>query len=133
MVLEKAQNLPQAFFPVVRGGAAAEVDGVHRPALQQREKGLDVGQQSPLVAVHQLLLAGQGVEVAVVALAFAEGDVDIDTENTSQANPSDPAQKARQVILNSLLYDSFSRMARYYSRSGRLLSGKKRWYNNLIA
>ena len=57
----------------------------------------------------------------------------INTENTSQANPSDPAQKARQVILNSLLYDSFSRMARYYSRSGRLLSGKKRWYNNLIA
>ena len=34
MALEEAQQLPQALGPVVRGGAAAEVDGVDPPPFQ---------------------------------------------------------------------------------------------------
>ena len=49
----------------------------YRDALGQGRSLPDVGQQRLLIGVHPVLPPRQGVEVAVVALAAAEGDVDI--------------------------------------------------------
>ena len=89
--LNQGENLPQAFFPIVGGSAAAKVDGIRHPALHPGAKGAQVGQQRPLVAVHLLLLTGQGVEVTVVAFALAEGNVDIDAKGVGHKDHSNPA------------------------------------------
>ena len=58
--------------------AAAEVDGVHLVAGSQLAGFLDMVAHRVQIAVHQLVvLGGHGVEVAVLALAAAEGDVDV--------------------------------------------------------
>ena len=65
----------------VAGGAAAEVDGIHPVAGGQGAGLLDVGADGVQIAVHQgVILAGHGVEVAVIALAPAEGHMDIDAQ-----------------------------------------------------
>ena len=69
--------MPQALLSQPGGGAAAEVDGVH---LMGGGVGGDLRQlaaQDGDIAVHLPLAVGQGVEVAVDALALAEGDMDI--------------------------------------------------------
>ena len=65
----------------VAGGAAAEVDGVHPVAGGQGAGLLDVGAHGVQIAVHQaVVLAGQGVEITVLAFALAEGNVDINAQ-----------------------------------------------------
>ena len=71
------EHLPQPLLPVKAGGAAAEVYSVHLPAPGEGRGLLHMGEQRLLVVVHPALLPRQGVEVAVVALAAAEGDMDI--------------------------------------------------------
>ena len=63
------------------GGAAAKVDGVHLVAGRQLTGFLDMVAYRVQIAVHQLVvLGGHGVEVAVLALAAAEGDMDVKSE-----------------------------------------------------
>ena len=65
------------------GGAAAEVDGVYLIIGCQGTGLLDVIADGNQIAVDQLvILAGQGVEVAVLALAAAEGNVNIKTQGS---------------------------------------------------
>ena len=99
--LEQGEDLPQAPLAIVGGGAAAEVDGVRHPLFQLGGELAQVGQQGPLVAVHLLLLAGQGVEVAVVTFAFAEGNVNINANGVGHQAPSNPAQSEK---LHAILY-----------------------------
>ena len=63
------QQVRQPLLPQIAGGAAAEIHRVHQMA-----------QQRGGVGVHFLLAVGQGVEIAVGALAFAEGDVQIQAQ-----------------------------------------------------
>ena len=64
--------------PKEAGGAAAEVDGVHLIAGGQGTGLLDVGADGIQIAVHQLvILAGQRVEVAILALTPAEGHMNV--------------------------------------------------------
>ena len=63
------------------GGAAAKVDGVHLIAGGQLAGLLDVVAHRVQVAVKEgVLLGGQGIEVAVLALAAAEGNVNVDAQ-----------------------------------------------------
>ena len=65
----------------IAGSAAAEIDAVHLIAGGQGACFLDMGADGIQIAVHQgIVLAGQGVEVAVLALAPAEGNMDIDPQ-----------------------------------------------------
>ena len=52
----------------------------YRDALGQGRSLPDVGQQRLLIGVHPVLPPRQGVEVAVVALAPAEGDMDVNAQ-----------------------------------------------------
>ena len=85
------QQVRQPLLPQIAGGAAAEIHGVHRVGGRQggrlRQVGgtagrhlLQMAQQRGGVGVHFLLAVGQGVEITVGALAFAEGDVQIQTQ-----------------------------------------------------
>ena len=74
------EQLLDAPGPVPAGGAPAEIDGVYRDALGQGRSLPDVGQQRLLIGVHPVLPPRQGVEVAVVALAPAEGDMDVNAQ-----------------------------------------------------
>ena len=49
----------------------------YRDALGQGSRLPQMGQQGLLIVVHPALTPGQGVKITVVALAAAEGDVDI--------------------------------------------------------
>ena len=79
-LLYRPHQFGDPFFPVKAGGAAAEIDGVHLIPLGKGCRLLDMGQQGLLIVVHPVLPPRQGVEVAVVALAAAEGDVDVNTQ-----------------------------------------------------
>ena len=61
-----------------------------------------MGQQGLLVVVHPVLPARQGVEIAVVALAAAEGDVDVQPK----AGPGVGffAKHSGSLLSNFLLY-----------------------------
>ena len=63
-----------------RRRAAAEVDGVHDIPRRAGRRLADVGEDGVEIALHKRLVAraADGVEVAVFALAAAEGDVNID-------------------------------------------------------
>ena len=74
------QQLLHPLGAVVAGGSAPKVDGVHGDALSQRGSLLHVGEQGLLVLIHLLLFSRQGIEVAVIALTAAEGDMDIDAQ-----------------------------------------------------
>ena len=64
-----------------RGRAAAEIDRVHHVVRGARAGLLEVGRQGLHIVVHQLPVpaAAETVEVAVLALAPAERNVDIDS------------------------------------------------------
>ena len=65
------------------GGAAAKVNGVHLVVGGQGAGLLDVSTDRVQIAVHQLvILAGQGVKVAVLTLAAAEGHMDIQAQRS---------------------------------------------------
>ena len=74
------EDLPQPLLPQIGRGAAAQVHAVHGvgggPLGDLRQLAAEGGD----VAVHPVLGPGQGVEVAVDALALAEGDVDIQAQ-----------------------------------------------------
>ena len=79
-LLNGRQQLPQPLVPVKAGGAAAEVDGVHGNPLGQGRGLRQMGQQRLLVVIHPVLPAGQGVKVTVVALAAAEGYMNVNAQ-----------------------------------------------------
>ena len=89
--LKIEQQLPDALGAVIGGGAAAEVDGVDRPALHQGGPAFELGEEGLLVEVHLFLPARQGVEVAVVTFAPAKGDVDVKSQDASHASCLLPA------------------------------------------
>ena len=71
------QNLHQPPFSQVAGGAAAEIDGVHRVPGGKGSRLRQVGAEGVRVVAHAALVPGQGVEVAVDAFLLAEGNVDV--------------------------------------------------------
>ena len=76
-------GLEQAAQPLgaqVGGGAAAEIHRVHPVALRPGGSLGQVGAQGLHIFVHPCLGPGQGVKVAVDALAFAKGHVDIQAQ-----------------------------------------------------
>ena len=77
---DQPQQLFQAAAAIKAGRTAAEIDGIHLPAAGQGRSFLHVGHQGLLVVVHALLTSRQGVKIAVVAFAAAEGDVDIEAQ-----------------------------------------------------
>ena len=80
----------QPLRPVPAGGPAAEVDRVRRQGTGALRHAPEVGQKGALVLLHPALPAGQGIEVAVAALAAAEGDVEVDPQLIPHA-PAPPA------------------------------------------
>ena len=74
------QQVRQPLLPQIAGGAAAEIHRVHRVSGTAGRHLLQMAQQRGGVGVHFLLAVGQGVEITVGALAFAEGDVQIQTQ-----------------------------------------------------
>ena len=71
------QYFLQPLHPQVGGGAAAKVHRVHRVGPAPGGQLLQLPDQGGHVPVHGSLRPRQGVEVAVDAFAFAEGDVDV--------------------------------------------------------
>ena len=80
---QHAEQLAHPFFAVPAGGAAANVNAVDRILSRQRSTFADVGQQRLLVGVHPVLPPCQRVEIAVVALAAAKGNVNVDTQSSA--------------------------------------------------
>ena len=78
--LQRVEDVGDAVGSVEAGRAAAEVDAVHLVGLDRRRRLLQMGEQGVLVLRHQMLAAGERIEVAVAALACAEGDMDIDSK-----------------------------------------------------
>ena len=76
----RRQQLGEPLGAVPAGRAAAEVDRIHLIPLGEGGGLLDVCEQGLLVLVHPVLPSRQGVEVAVIALAAAEGNVDVNTK-----------------------------------------------------
>ena len=74
------QNFHQPLFPQIAGGAAAEVDGVHQMAGGKGGGLRQMGTEGIGVFVHAAFTAGQGVEVAIGAFVFAEGNMDIEPQ-----------------------------------------------------
>ena len=65
------------------GGTAAEIDGVHLVVGGQGAGLLDMGADGVQIAVDELvMLFGDGIEVAVLALAAAERHVNIDAQRS---------------------------------------------------
>ena len=78
--LEGVEDVGDPVGPVEAGRAAAEVEAVHLISLDRGRRFLQMGKQRPLILRHQMLAAGERIEVAVAALARAEGDMDIDSQ-----------------------------------------------------
>ena len=75
------ENGSHTFRAEESGGAAAKIDGVYPVVGRQSAGLLDMGANGGEVVLHQfIVLGGQGVEVAVNALAAAEGDVNINAQ-----------------------------------------------------
>ena len=75
------QNDGQRVRAKIAWGAAAEIDGVHPVAGAKGPRLFQMGADGIQVAVHQLvILAGHGIEVAILALAAAEGNVNVDPQ-----------------------------------------------------
>ena len=65
------------------GSAPADIDRVHLPAFGGGRRLFDMGQKGLEIAVHDLLPAGQGIEVAVVTFGPAKRDMDIESQLVS--------------------------------------------------
>ena len=76
------QILPALGIPAeVAGGAAAEIDGVYLIPRSQAPRLPDMGADGIQIAVHQIIvLAGQGIEITILALALAERNMHINTK-----------------------------------------------------
>ena len=75
------KNGRQAVAPQIAGGAAAEVHGIDLVAGGQLSRLFDMGADGVDVGVHPLVvLAGQGIEIAILALAAAKGDMHINAK-----------------------------------------------------
>ena len=102
-LVEGGQQLLQPLGSVKAGGAAAEVDAVHRDALGQGSRLPQMGQQGLLIVVHPALTPGQGVKITVVALAAAEWNVDVDTKLVPHGSaPRERSFKKFQCIISHL-------------------------------
>ena len=77
------QNVCQIPLRQQRGGAAAEVHRIHLIVPGVLGNLGDVGAEGLHIPLDLILRLGQGVEVAVEALAAAEGDVDVDAQGRS--------------------------------------------------
>ena len=80
--LQLVENAHQGVRPEEGGRAAAEIHRIHGILRGPRAELPDVGGQGVHIQVGQLLLAAaaQGIEIAVLAFAAAEGDVDVDAQ-----------------------------------------------------
>ena len=118
-LVDGGQQLLQALGPVEAGGAAAEIDAVYRDALSQGGRLPQMGQQSLLIVIHPALTSGQGVEIAVVALAAAEWNVDINTKLVPHGSaPRERSFKKFQCIISHLKAERKGRKALRPRRTG---------------
>ena len=75
------ENRRHALRPKIGGGAAAKVDGVHQIVRSQSSRLFDVGAHRLQIAFQQaVVLTGDGVKIAVLAFAPAEGHMNIDPQ-----------------------------------------------------
>ena len=77
--LQGVQNLHQVLRPVIAGRAPADIHRVNIIFPHSGEALPDMGQEGLLIFSHHLLTFGTGIEIAVPALAGAEGNVNINT------------------------------------------------------
>ena len=80
LFIHQLEQLPHPLFAVPAGGSAADVDAGHLVLLGQRGTLLDVGQKGLLVVIHPIFPVCQGIKVAVIALAAAKGDVNVNAK-----------------------------------------------------
>lgn len=85
---DHGQKFTDAPFSIQAGSAAPKIDGVHQIAPGLRGSLFNVGEQGLLVGVHALLPVRQGIEVAVIALALAEGDMNVEAQLFAHGGPT---------------------------------------------
>ena len=78
--LQLVKEVDDPVCPVVARGAAAEIDRVHLVLTDGMAGLVDMLQQRLMVFGHARVAAGERIEIAVAALAGAEGDMDIDSQ-----------------------------------------------------
>ena len=96
-------QLQQAFFPIPGWGAAADVDAVHHLLFGTGGGVQDLLEQRALVVVHPVILARQGIEVAVVALAPAERDVHIQAQRVFHGFPPQSRRSGSITQVNDII------------------------------
>ena len=78
---QMGQNGGQTLSAEIAGGATAEIDGVDDVVGRQGAGLPDVAAEGiGIVGIELLVLAGDGVKIAVLALALAEGNVNVNTQ-----------------------------------------------------
>ena len=117
--VDGGQQLLQTFSSIEAGCSSAKIDTVYRDALSQGGCLLQVGQKGLLILIHLVFLPGQGVEIAVVALAAAERNVDVNTKLVPHGSaPRERSFKKFQCIISHLKAERKGRKALRPRRTG---------------